>query len=45
MLGNERWEGRLGDANRRALTPLIYSHINPYGVIELDMDRRIPLVA
>ena len=45
VLGNERWKGRLGDANRRALTPLIYSHINPYGVIELDMDRRIPLVA
>lgn len=45
VLGKERWEGRLGDADRRALTPLIYSHINPYGVIELDMDRRIPLAA
>lgn len=45
VLAKERWEGRLGDADRRALTPLIYSHINPYGVIELDMDRRIPLAA
>lgn len=45
VLGKERWEGQLGDADRRALTPLMYRHINPYGVIELDMDQRTPLVA
>ncbi len=27
----------------RALTPLIYQHINPYGNFELNMDERIPL--
>jgi len=27
----------------RALTPLIYSHINPYGIFELDMEERIPI--
>ena len=27
----------------RALTPLIYSHINPYGVFRLDMQSRLPL--
>lgn len=25
----------------RALTPLIYSHINPYGNFNLDMNERI----
>lgn len=27
----------------RALTPLIFNHINPYGVFSLDMDVRIPI--
>jgi len=27
----------------RTLTPLIYSHINPYGKFELNMDERIPI--
>ncbi len=27
----------------RALTPLIYSHVNPYGSFELDMSKRIDL--
>ena len=27
----------------RALTPLIYTHINPYGNFNLDMDERIPI--
>jgi len=25
------------------LTPLIYAHINPYGIFELDMDERLQL--
>jgi hypothetical protein len=29
----------------RALSPLIYHHVNPYGRIELDMNRRLPLAA
>jgi len=29
----------------RGLTPLIYHHVNPYGRIELDMARRLPLAA
>lgn len=33
----------LTDRDRQALTPLIYSHVNPYGVFELDMDERIAL--
>jgi hypothetical protein len=27
----------------RALTPLIYAHVNPYGRSELDMKTRLPL--
>ena len=27
----------------RALTPLIYSHINPYGAFELDMSKRLDI--
>jgi TnpA family transposase len=29
--------------DRRALTPLTYSHINPYGTFELDLDTRLAL--
>jgi len=25
------------------LTPLIYSHVNPYGIFELDMNTRLPI--
>jgi hypothetical protein len=27
----------------RALTPLIYAHVNPYGRFELDMETRLLL--
>jgi hypothetical protein len=27
----------------RGLTPLIFNHINPYGIFQLDMDSRIPI--
>ena len=27
----------------RALTPLIYAHVNPYGSFELDMEKRLPI--
>ena len=27
----------------RALTPLIWEHVNPYGRFELDMTTRLPL--
>jgi TnpA family transposase len=34
---------QLTDADRRALTPLFYEHVNPYGLFTLDLDRP-PLV-
>jgi TnpA family transposase len=30
---------QLRDVDRRALTPLFYEHVNPYGLFELDLDQ------
>jgi TnpA family transposase len=35
------WQKGLAPEDLRGLTPLIFSHVNPYGAFELDMDRRI----
>ena len=38
------WRGRrLTATDLRALTPLIWEHVNPYGRFELDMTTRLPL--
>ena len=29
--------------DRRALTPLIYGHVNPYGIFHLDMNACLPI--
>jgi hypothetical protein len=29
----------LTDRDRRALTPLFYGHINPYGLFELNLEK------
>lgn len=34
---------QLTDADRRGLTPLFWTHVNPYGRFTLDMDRRLDL--
>jgi TnpA family transposase len=34
---------RMMSADLRGLTPLIYAHINPYGVFRLDLTTRLPL--
>ena len=33
----------MGPAERRGLTPLAWSHVNPYGLFRLDMTTRLPL--
>ncbi len=43
VLKESRWYSRMNIEDFRAMTPLIYSHINPYGVFELDMQARLPL--
>jgi hypothetical protein len=30
-------------ADRRGLTPLVWSHVSPYGTFDLDMARRLDL--
>jgi TnpA family transposase len=35
----------IGPYERRGLTPLFWSHINPYGRFRLDMDSRLDLSA
>lgn len=39
------WQNRLTPEDLRGLTPLISSHVNPYGTFLLDMDERIPIEA
>ncbi len=39
------WQARLQERDKAALTPLIYSHINPYGAFRLDLQERLKLEA
>jgi len=45
VLADPAWMARMTPEDLRALTPLLYSHMNPYGTFELDMAARLPLVA
>ncbi len=42
-LSQDKWYDIMVPEDFRALTPLIYNHINPYGSFDLDMDSRIPI--
>ena len=46
----KHWEKRLTARDLQAITPLIFGHVNPYGLFKLDLKERIerlsqPLVA
>lgn len=43
ILSQDKWYDIMVPEDFRALTPLIYNHINPYGSFDLDMDSRIPI--
>jgi len=45
VLADPAWMARITSEDFRALTPLVYSHMNPYGTFELDMAARLPLAA
>lgn len=45
VLAEPTWRERMTAEDWRALSPLIYHHVNPYGRIELDMSRRLALAA
>ena len=44
VLAEPAWNQRMTEEDWRALTPLFYSHVNPYGRFDLDMTFRIPLL-
>ncbi|MBT2417337.1 Tn3 family transposase [Streptomyces sp. ISL-22] len=37
------WASKLSDEDRRGLTALFWSNVNPYGTFRLDMDKRLDL--
>ena len=43
VLAKPEWSGKLTARDLRALTPLIWEHVNPYGRFELDMEARLPI--
>ena len=45
VLTDEQWYQRLTTADWRGLTPLFHTHVNPYGIVRLDMGQRLPFLA
>jgi TnpA family transposase len=45
VLADRAWLNRMEPDDLRALTPLIYAHVNPYGTFELDLNERLHLEA
>ncbi|MER5321717.1 Tn3 family transposase [Streptosporangium roseum] len=43
VLRDPDWAAKLTDEDRRALSPLFWAHVNPYGRFRLDMDSRLDL--
>lgn len=43
VLTEPHWLDLLEPEDYRALTPLVYNHITPYGLFELDMEKRLPI--
>ncbi len=41
VLASAHWKDVLTEEDLRALTPLIYAHVNPYGAFHLDMSKRL----
>ena len=43
VLADDAWSTALTTEDRRALTPLFWAHVAPYGEIKLDMRSRLTL--
>ncbi|TYB62046.1 Tn3 family transposase [Microbispora tritici] len=43
ILAEPTWAKKLTDEDRRGLTALFWSNVNPYGTFRLDMDKRLDL--
>ena len=45
VLSEPVWRNSMAPEDYRALSPLIYNHVNPYGEFELDMTKRLLIEA
>jgi hypothetical protein len=45
ILAEPEWSERMTGEDRRALSPLFWKHVNPYGRFVLDMDSRLDLTS
>lgn len=43
LVESTRWLERMTDEDKRAITPLLSEHINPYGIFLLDLNKRLPI--
>ena len=43
ILSEPEWQKRFTAADWRGLSPLLFTHINPYGTFQLDMNTRLPI--
>lgn len=43
ILLDPAWANKLTPEDKRALTPLIHAHINPYGLFPLDLYKRLTI--
>jgi hypothetical protein len=43
VLTEPAWATRLSANDRRGITPLIHSHVNPYGNFHLDLHSSLPI--
>lgn len=43
LLSDPAWASQLTPEDKRALTPLIHAHINPYGLFPLDLYQRLSI--
>jgi TnpA family transposase len=41
VLEQKHWQQKLTEIDKRAISPLIFSHVNPYGTFKLDLNERI----
>ena len=43
VLAEPAWMARMTPADARALTPLVWGHVSPYGAFDLDLEQRLDL--
>ena len=41
VLSEKKWAAKMTPEDRRGITPLIYTHVTPYGKFDLDLSKRM----